>query len=74
MAEKGLLTNQEMEVLKRVGSGMSNKQIADAFCLSKRTVDFHLANAYRKLNASNRVSALRRATQLGLLELEILID
>ena len=38
--------------------------------VSKRTVDFHLANVYDKLHVNNRVQAFRRATRLGLIPYE----
>ncbi len=38
--------------------------------VSKRTVDFHLANIYQKLQVNNRVQALRAATRLGLIPFE----
>ena len=62
------LTRRELEVLELVLEGMSSRQVADALCCSKRTVDGHLASIYLKLNVSNRVQAALRARSLGLLE------
>jgi DNA-binding CsgD family transcriptional regulator len=64
------LTKRELEVLKLVVEGRSSKDVADALYVSKRTVDFHLANIYDKLQVSNRVQAFRRATRLGLIPIE----
>ncbi len=64
------LTKRELEVLSLVIEGKSSKDVADALYVSKRTVDFHLANIYDKLQVSNRVQAFRRATRLGLIPLE----
>lgn len=64
------LTKRELEVLSLVIEGRSSKDVADALYVSKRTVDFHLANIYDKLQVSNRVQAFRRATRLGLVPLE----
>ncbi|MDH7600627.1 MAG: response regulator transcription factor [Armatimonadota bacterium] len=64
------LTKRELEVLTLVVQGKTSKDIADALYVSKRTVDFHLANIYDKLQVSNRVQAFRRATRLGLIPLE----
>jgi DNA-binding CsgD family transcriptional regulator len=61
------LTRRELEVLALVVEGHSSKEVADMLYVSKRTVDFHLANIYEKLQVSNRVQAFRRATRLGLL-------
>ena len=64
------LTRRELEVLTHVIEGKSSKDVADTLFVSKRTVDFHLANIYDKLQVSNRVQAFRRATRLGLIPLE----
>jgi DNA-binding CsgD family transcriptional regulator len=61
------LTNRESEILRLAGEGMSAQEIADLLYCSRRTVEFHLANLYAKLQVSNRVQALRRAVSLGLL-------
>jgi len=61
------LTKREIEVLSLVIEGKSSKEVADMLYVSKRTVDFHLANIYDKLQVSNRVQAFRRAARLGLI-------
>jgi len=60
------LTKREREVFDLVTEGKSNQEVADELYISKRTVDFHLARIYEKLQVSNRVQAFRRATSLGL--------
>jgi DNA-binding CsgD family transcriptional regulator len=64
------LTKREQEVLSLVIEGKSSREVAEELYVSKRTVDFHLANIYEKLQVSNRVQAFRRATSLGLIPLE----
>ncbi len=64
------LTPRELEVLVAVFSGKSAKEIAEELFLSKRTVEFHLANVYRKLNVSNKVGAMRACLAHGLLTQE----
>jgi len=64
------LTKREIEVLTLIIEGKSSKETADELYISKRTVDFHLANIYEKLQVSNRVQAFRRANSLGLIPLE----
>jgi len=64
------LTKRELEVLSLVIEGKSSKEVADMLYVSKRTVDFHLANIYDKLQVTNRVQAFRRATRLGLIPYE----
>lgn len=61
------LTKREIEVLTLVIEGKSSKEAADMLFVSKRTVDFHLANIYDKLQVTNRVQAFRRAARLGLI-------
>jgi DNA-binding CsgD family transcriptional regulator len=58
------LTVREREVVERVLRGMSNSTAADDLSLSERTVEAHLASAYRKLGIRSRgelSSALSRA-------------
>ena len=64
------LTKREIEVLSLIAQGNSSKEAADALFVSKRTVDFHLANIYDKLQVNNRVQAFRAATRLGLIPFE----
>jgi DNA-binding CsgD family transcriptional regulator len=64
------LTKREIEVLSLIAQGRSSQEVADTLFVSKRTVDFHLANIYEKLNVTNRVQAFRRAAQLGLIPFE----
>jgi DNA-binding NarL/FixJ family response regulator len=60
------LTPRETEVLAWLARGMSNKAIASRLGLSPDTIKDHLENVYRKLEVRDRVSALRRATELGM--------
>ncbi len=62
------LTKREIEVLALVLEGKSSREVAAALYCSKRTVDFHLARIYEKLQVSNRVQAMRRAALLGLVD------
>lgn len=64
------LTDREIEVLKLILEGRSNKETALILCCSKRTVDFHLARIYQKLDVSNRVQAMRRVADMGLISLD----
>jgi DNA-binding CsgD family transcriptional regulator len=64
------LTKREIEVLSLIAQGNSSKETADELYVSKRTVDFHLANIYDKLQVNNRVQAFRAATRLGLIPFE----
>ncbi len=61
------LSHREIEVLSLILEGQSSKEVANALCCTKRTVDFHLSNAYRKLQVSNRIQAMRRMASMGML-------
>lgn len=67
-AQRGVrLTPTEVRVLSLIAQGHSSQEAADKMVVSKRTVDFHLANVYQKLQVRNRVMALRTASRLGLI-------
>lgn len=51
------LTNRELQVLRLVASGETNKSIADKLFISERTVDRHLSNIFNKLNVASRTAA-----------------
>jgi len=61
------LTAREQEVLLLLARGLRNKEIAARLYVSERTVNFHLANIYQKLNVSGRTEALSKAHEKGLL-------
>ena len=66
-ADRGPLTAKELEVLRLLAQGHSNKQIARALFVSDATVKTHLQHIYVKLDAQGRHIALTRAAELGLL-------
>jgi two-component system, NarL family, nitrate/nitrite response regulator NarL len=61
------LTPREHEVLRRVAMGETNPEIATAIGLSRNTVKAYLQTVLQKLGARNRVEAIIRASELGLL-------
>lgn len=63
------LTPRELEVLKLLAAGLSNKAIASALRISDQTVKFHVAAICGKLSAANRTDVVRRAIRLGLVPL-----
>lgn len=60
-----LPTRREKEVASLVAQGLSSKEVADILFVSKRTVDFHLANIYEKLGINNRVKLALIAQKNG---------
>jgi DNA-binding NarL/FixJ family response regulator len=61
------LTRREYDVLRRVALGETNAEIAAATFLSRNTVKTYLQSALQKLGARNRVEAIARASEGGLL-------
>jgi LuxR family maltose regulon positive regulatory protein len=61
------LTPRETEVLKHLCAGVSNRDLADELELSEPTIKWHLKNIFGKLGVTNRVQAVRRAQEVGLL-------
>jgi DNA-binding CsgD family transcriptional regulator len=61
------LTPRELQVLRRVASGESNKAIAAGLFISERTVERHLSNIFMKLEVSSRTAATAYAYQHELL-------
>jgi DNA-binding NarL/FixJ family response regulator len=61
------LSRRELEVVRLVGAGRTNREIATELFLSPRTVDMHVRNLLRKLDSRSRMEAVRRAGELGLL-------
>jgi len=61
------LTAREREVLRLVGDGYSNKEIAKTLAITERTVKYHVASIFNKLGADNRAQAVAVAARRGLL-------
>ena len=62
----GELSERELDVLRLVAQGLSNKEIADSLGLSEHTVKTHLANILDKLHLRSRAHAAAYAVQTGL--------
>jgi len=62
----GVLTARELEVLRLLASGGTNKEIAQSLLISEKTVKSHLGNIFRKLQVTRRVQAVLHAVQQGL--------
>ena len=63
---RGGLTRRELEVMRFVAMGRTNREIATELFLSPRTVDMHVRNILAKLGCRSRAEATRRAAELGL--------
>lgn len=61
------LSTREVEILKLVAAGLSNREIADRLVISEGTVKNHLTNILGKLAARDRMQASLRAKELGII-------
>jgi LuxR family maltose regulon positive regulatory protein len=61
------LSKREMEIIRLIVEGYSNKEIAQKLYISLRTVKYHTTSIYSKLGVSGRTQAAFRARELGLL-------
>jgi DNA-binding NarL/FixJ family response regulator len=64
----GVLTPRELEVLRLVATGATNRAIAAQLVLSERTVDRHVSNIFVKLGVSTRAAATAQAFERGLVQ------
>ena len=60
------LTKREIEVLHLVAQGHSNETIAELLSITERTVRFHIANLFSKLQVSSRIEIVLQAIRMGL--------
>jgi LuxR family maltose regulon positive regulatory protein len=61
------LSEREMEVLRLIASGLSNKQIAGELVIAVSTVKSHINHIYGKLGVRSRTQAIAKGQALGLL-------
>jgi len=61
------LSDRELELLRLIAGGMSNREVAEELVLTVGTVKWHLSNIYSKLGVSSRTQAVAQARELQLL-------
>jgi DNA-binding NarL/FixJ family response regulator len=61
------LTERELDVLRCISDGLSNREIAERLVITEGTVKNHVSNLIAKLNVRDRTQALIKAQELGLL-------
>jgi DNA-binding NarL/FixJ family response regulator len=62
------VTERELDVLKLLAGGASNKEIGQKLSISEHTVKSHVANIFDKLEAHDRTEAVAKAIQKGLIQ------
>ena len=65
------LSSREIDVLRLIGEGNANKQIADKLSIAETTVKNHISNILSKLGANDRAHAVTIALQRGIIELDV---
>ena len=63
-----VLTEREIEILKLIAEGLSNKEIGEQLFISHRTVDTHRTNLMRKLDVNNIAGLIRYAIRHSLVD------
>ena len=61
------LSKREIAILRRLDSGMSNKELSAAIFISEGTLKWHLHNIYGKLDVKNLTGAVNKARSLSLI-------
>jgi DNA-binding NarL/FixJ family response regulator len=61
------LTRRQVDVLRLIGEGMTNAELAQRLYLSVKTVDHHVSAILMKLAVTGRRDAVRRGRELGIL-------
>ena len=64
------LSDREQEVLKHAARGLSNREIAEALCLSVRTVQGHINSIFHKLGVGSRTQAIFQSVKRGWLSFD----
>lgn len=67
LTARTVLTPREVEILRCLGDGMSNKAVARALGISAHTVKFHLEAVFAKLGAASRAEAVAKGLRRGLI-------
>jgi DNA-binding NarL/FixJ family response regulator len=57
------LTKRELEILKGIVAGLTDRKLANTLCISEHTVRSHIKNIFRKLGVSSKAKAVARAIQ-----------
>lgn len=61
-----IVTNKQIDVIKLINKGLSNKQIAYELNISESTVKVHITNILKRMNCFNRVQMINKAKELGI--------
>ncbi|UOQ49125.1 response regulator transcription factor [Gracilibacillus caseinilyticus] len=65
------ISSKEQDILTEVAKGKSNKEIAECFFKSPRTIEYHLTEIFKKLRVKTRAEAVLKSKQLGVITEDI---
>ncbi|MEO8448623.1 MAG: response regulator transcription factor [Gemmatimonadota bacterium] len=68
--DRTTLSSRELEVLRRVAAGSTNREVGAGLNISEATVKSHLIHIYQKLGVSDRTAAVTTALERGVIRLE----
>jgi DNA-binding NarL/FixJ family response regulator len=63
----GQLTEREVEVLRLMAEGLSNREIAEALIVSSETIKTHVSSIFRKMHVSDRAQAVSTGFRSGII-------
>ena len=64
--QDAVLTERELEVLRLLAGGHTNREVGERLYISTRTAEFHRTNIQRKLSARSRAELTHHAREIGL--------
>jgi|SRR6056297_131656 len=64
------LTDREMDVMKLISKGMSNKKISAELLITERTVKNHVSSILKKMSVNDRTQALIKSLKMGIVDLD----
>ena len=65
-----VLTDRELQILKLIADGLTNREISRSLLISESTAENHIHHIYAKLGISNRAQAVAHAFQLRIMVLQ----
>ena len=68
MRSRPPLGHTQLEILRLVNAGLSNREIADRLAITVGTTKWHLCQIFRKFDVKNRTAAAARGRELDLLD------
>lgn len=68
MKSSGILSRREIEIIRDISSGCKNREIAEKYGISEKTIEYHRSSILRKFGVKTIAEAIRRVCEMGLLQ------